>query len=89
MYRGDTMTTQAPEMPAILDLVEVRALARSGRAKEIRVASALSLAEIARAIGTTAATIHRWENAARKPYGELALRYGALLDALARRLENR
>lgn len=88
MYRGHTMTIQTPELPAILDLVEVRSLARSGRAKQIRVASELSLADLARASGTTPATISRWENGARKPYGDAALRYGALLQALAERLED-
>jgi DNA-binding transcriptional regulator YiaG len=72
----------------LLDLVDVRALAKSGRARVIRVDSGLSLADIAGAIGTTAPTVHRWETGARKPYGDTALRYGALLDALARRLED-
>lgn len=77
----------AGQTTQILDLLEVRSLARSGRAREIRHQSQLSLAEVAGAVGTTPSTIQRWENGLRKPYGDIALRYGALLDALARRLE--
>jgi len=72
----------------LLDLAEVRALAKSGRAREIRVDSALSLADVAGAIGVTAPTVQRWEKGLRKPFGQAALRYGALLDVLARRLED-
>ncbi len=84
------MAIQTHESGAqLFDLLEVRSLAQSGRAREIRLQHGLSLAEIAGAIGTTASTIQRWENGLRKPYGEIALRYGSLLDALARRLEER
>lgn len=68
----------------VLDLTAVRALARSGRARELRLAAGLSLAELAAAIGVAAPTIHRWEIAARRPHGNAAIRYGAVLDALER-----
>ena len=86
-YRCGKMTSQKGQEEAqLLDLVDVRAIARSGRAREIRLVSALSLADVARAVGTSAPTIYRWENGHRRPCGEQALRYGALLDALARKL---
>jgi DNA-binding transcriptional regulator YiaG len=68
----------------LLNLVAVRTLASSGRARGIRISAGLSLADVGGAIGVTAATVQRWENGLRKPYGEAALRYGALLQALAR-----
>jgi len=67
----------------LLDLVEVRALAKSGRAREIRLRAGLSLADLGGAVGVSAPTIQRWENALRRPYGDAALRYGRLLEALS------
>lgn len=78
-----TIATHSPS-DQLLDLVNVRAIARSGRAREIRVAAGLSLADVAGAIGVAAGTVQRWENGLRKPYGAPALRYGALLGALDR-----
>lgn len=66
----------------LLDLVSVRALARSGQAREIRTDAGLSLADVGGAIGVAAGTVQRWENGLRTPYGAPALRYGALLAAL-------
>ena len=73
----------------VLTLARVRELAESGRAREVRLASRLSLYDVAGAIGSTASTIQRWESGLRRPYGVPAMRYGALLDALARQLDNR
>jgi transcriptional regulator with XRE-family HTH domain len=72
----------------VLTLARVRELADSGRAREIRLSSRLSLYDLAGAVGTTASTVQRWENGDRRPLGDPALRYGALLDALARQLDN-
>jgi transcriptional regulator with XRE-family HTH domain len=72
---------------SVLDLAQVRLLARSGQARELRVDNELSLADVASAVGSTRATISRWERGLRRPRGEVALRYGALLVALGRRLE--
>jgi DNA-binding transcriptional regulator YiaG len=71
-----------------LSLARVRAMAQSGRAREIRLAAKLSLYDVAGAIGSNASSVQRWESGARRPYGAPALRYGSLLDALARQLEN-
>jgi transcriptional regulator with XRE-family HTH domain len=81
-------TTAVKTSEQLLDLVEVRALAKSGRALRIRTAAGLSLADVAGAIGTTAATVNRWERGERRPYGEPALRYGALLAALRDQLND-
>lgn len=77
-------TATDPRSEQLLDLVGVRGLARSGRAREIRIAAGVSLADVAGAIGVAAGTVQRWENGLRKPYGSAALRYGALLDALGK-----
>jgi len=76
------ITTAANEQ--LLDLIGVRQLAKSGAARGIRTAAGLSLADVGGAIGVAAATVQRWENGLRRPYGEAALRYGALLEALAK-----
>jgi len=68
----------------LLSLTAARDLARSGRARELRLAARLSLAEMAGAVGVSAATVSRWECGQRRPHGPAALRYGALLDALER-----
>jgi transcriptional regulator with XRE-family HTH domain len=54
-----------------------------GSAKTLRELNGLSLAEVGRAIDTSAATIWRWERGDRIPRGDLALRYGALLAELS------
>jgi transcriptional regulator with XRE-family HTH domain len=71
---------QSENLPA---LIRVRAMAASGRAREIRLAARLNLSEVANATGVTATTVYRWEKGERTPTGEPALRYGALLDQLS------
>ena len=65
-----------------LALVNLRALVVSGEAREIRRAAGLSLEEAGAAVGTTAATIHRYENQERVPHGPVAVRYAHFLEAL-------
>jgi transcriptional regulator with XRE-family HTH domain len=65
------------------DLVRLRRLTASGAARKVRLASGLSLNEIANAVGVSPVTVLRWERAQRRPKnGPAALRYGALLDEL-------
>jgi transcriptional regulator with XRE-family HTH domain len=71
---------------SLLALVDVRELARSGRAREIRLASGLSLYDVAGSIGSSAPVLSRWETGQRRPYGPAALRWHALLQALERRV---
>lgn len=63
-------------------LAKLRGLMASGEAREIRLAAGLSLGEAGAAVGTAAATIHRWENLQRKPHGDVAVRYARLLQLL-------
>jgi DNA-binding transcriptional regulator YiaG len=65
-------------------LIEARDAARSGRAARLRIAVGLSQAELAAAIGVTAACISRWEHGERKPRGVAAVEYGRVLRELAR-----
>jgi transcriptional regulator with XRE-family HTH domain len=77
--------TNAVEQDHMTQLLAARELSQSGRARELRQRAGLSLYEMAAAVGVAAATIHRWEHGQRRPHGEAALRYGAVLDLLARR----
>jgi len=67
----------------VLELAAVRALARTGTARQIRQAAGLSLAEVASSLGVSSAAVCRWEHGQRIPRGERAQRYGALLRLLA------
>jgi len=71
-----------PDM--IEELLWVRDTCSSGRARNLRLDGGLSCAEVARPLGVDQATVWRWEEGLRKPRGELALRYAALLRTLDR-----
>lgn len=66
----------------LVKLSAVRALCRSGAARQIRIAAGLSQAECAAPCEVEPSTILRWERGDRSPHGEPALRYGELLDTL-------
>ncbi len=67
----------------LVALTQLRALFRSGTARAVRVTAGLSVGEVARAVGASKATIHRWERRERIPrLGPAALRYGQLLRDL-------
>jgi DNA-binding transcriptional regulator YiaG len=71
-------------MGAKIDAIAVayaRELVRSGRAREIRLAADLSLADVAEHLETTAPSVFRWENGARVPR-RLAVAYAELLNEL-------
>lgn len=61
---------------------ELRALCASGEARRIREAARLSRSELARAVGTSCASISRWESGDRRPHGELATAYHRALQQL-------
>ena len=69
---------QAP----ILRLAMIRDAVASGEATRLRVAARLSIGEVARACGVDQSTVWRWERGTRKPRGEAALAYGALIESL-------
>jgi transcriptional regulator with XRE-family HTH domain len=73
--------------PTALTLARVRSLATSGKAREIRAASRLSLREVAASVGVSAAAVCRWELGQQAPERKAALRWAALLDALSRQLD--
>lgn len=66
----------------VVELAEVRRLLSSGEARRIRVASGLSLSEVAGVLKVSTGAISRWENAKRRPGGRAALAYGHLLAEL-------
>lgn len=65
-----------------LRLAYVRALAKSGRARELRQQARLSLAEVGAVAGVDQAYVWRWETGRRAPQGAPALRYETLLRSL-------
>jgi len=68
----------------IKDLVRVRKLAETGAARAIRESNGLSLKEMGAVADVDKSTIHRWEKGSRRPRGEAASRYLAVLDELSR-----
>jgi DNA-binding transcriptional regulator YiaG len=67
------------------DLIRVRRLAQTGAARAIRRDAGLSLAEVADEASVHRTTVFRWETGSRKPRGEAALRYLAVLEELSSR----
>jgi DNA-binding XRE family transcriptional regulator len=63
----------------------VRADLKSGKAREARIASGVSAADVARVIGVTEQAVFYWETARNMPTTPHALAYGRLLAALAKR----
>jgi transcriptional regulator with XRE-family HTH domain len=72
---------------ALRQLVWLRRLVVSGEARRIRIAAGISLSEAADAAGISVSTLWRWEAAPgarhRIPHGAPAVRYAAVLRALA------
>jgi len=65
-------------------LTLVRAWAKSGRARELRLDAGLSLEELAAEIGVTAGALSRWERGERRCTGEPAVRWATALTRLQR-----
>jgi DNA-binding transcriptional regulator YiaG len=69
-------------MPRRAELIaEMYRDSKSPRARELREAAGLSQSETAEIIGTTSATLRRWEEGERQPRGELGYRYALLLHS--------
>ena len=66
-----------------LVLALMRRLVADGSARSLREGARLSLSEVGRAVGTSPATIFRYENRQRVPHGETAMRYANFLAQLA------
>lgn len=63
-------------------LAQLRADMASGRAREVREQALLSQAEAAHAAGVPQSRLADWESGRRKPRGEVAVAYAALLRRL-------
>lgn len=81
-YYASRMQTQT-----LVDLAEVRAAAKDGRARRARIEAGLTQAEVGAACGVSHAAISRWESGQRVPRGPAAKRYARLLGALLERLD--
>jgi transcriptional regulator with XRE-family HTH domain len=69
----------------LVDVARVRSLVKSGAARSIRLAAGVGLYEMAAAAGCDPSTLWRWEAGERVPSAEHAIRYGKVLEELARR----
>ena len=65
-------------------LTKLRRLVETGAARAIREAAGLSLSEASAGARVNRVTRYRWEHQQRRPHGEPALRYLALLEELSR-----
>jgi transcriptional regulator with XRE-family HTH domain len=82
----------------VVEVARVRALAASGEARRIRERTGVSVRELARAIGTSAGSLSRWETGENTPRHAAALpwahvlreleRLGNTLDGIERALED-
>ena len=77
------MKTTAEHRMALL-LMQARAMAKDGRARQLRTQARLTQAEVGAACGVTAEAVNRWEAGTRTPSGEPGRRYAALLADLER-----
>jgi DNA-binding transcriptional regulator YiaG len=69
--------------PDLVHLGQLRALTSSGEARALRLATGLSLGEVARQVGVRPSVIFKWETGERRPRdSEDALRYYRLLRML-------
>ncbi|MDQ6876273.1 MAG: helix-turn-helix domain-containing protein [Candidatus Dormibacteraeota bacterium] len=66
----------------LVELRDVRAFVRTGRARQTRLRAGLSLSEVAQSVGVSVAAVYRWETSDRTPRGEAAVRYWRLLQQL-------
>lgn len=66
-------------------LSDARRMALSGEARALRIAADLSLDEVAAAVGVSRQAVATWETGGRRPRGQNARRYGAVLYELRER----
>ena len=82
-------TSYLPGADYAVRLAEARRLAASGTGRVVREASDLSMGDVARACGVQPSTVLRWERNERRPSGDAALRYLALMHELSAALPKR
>ena len=73
----------AQDIRTAQNLARIRQMVRGGHARRIRLASFLSQAEVADALGVSPSAVARWESGSRLPHGDEALLYLELLNSLA------
>jgi DNA-binding transcriptional regulator YiaG len=76
------MTIDSMDIAELDELSRLRSFLQTGEARRIRERAGLSLGEVARGLGVSPSTLHRWEGGKRSPRGEAALRYWQLLRRL-------
>jgi transcriptional regulator with XRE-family HTH domain len=69
-------------MLELIDFARLHQLVATGAARRARLAASLSLLQVAAAVGTTHASISRWELGRRRPRSKQALCYLELIDGL-------
>lgn len=77
--------TEAPDFTELDQTVELHRYIASGRARELRANSGLTIPMVARTVGVSPSLVSRWERNDRRPRGEAAARYLDLLRHLNRR----
>lgn len=75
------------QMSEIMLLVEAHKRARSGEAKKIRQQAGLTMAQVAVVVGVDVSSVSKWESGSRKPRGEHAVKWAALLNELEQNVE--
>ena len=70
------------ETPDVVSIAKARVLIDSGTARTVRTAAGLSLRQMASALNVDPSSVYRWETGERKPRGERAVAYAALLRDL-------
>jgi len=75
--------TATSSIESTITLALLRRSAANGTARRLREANALSLADVAAAVGTSKGSISKYERGLQAPRGERAHRYAVLLMELA------
>ncbi len=68
----------------LAEVARVRRMCRSGEAASIRHRAGMTLDEVASAVGVSHVAVHSWENGKKRPGDVSALKYGRVLDAIAK-----
>lgn len=72
----------APAKELIEQVRAARRLPSPAAARAIRLAAGVSQRQVGEVLGVDRVTVARWESAERRPRGDLAVRYGELLEGL-------
>lgn len=74
---------ETAEAEALIAVAAIKQLAKDGTTlRQVRVDNALSLADMAKAVGVTPSAISRWESGLRSPRGDAARRLAIVVGGL-------